>query len=386
MSTLAVNTITNAAGGNTAQINGMTPTAQSLQGFRNRIINGNMVIDQRNAGAAVTPTDGAYTLDRWKNFRSGGGAYTVQRATEVPNTTFSNSAVLTVTTADASIASTDYYAFNQDVEGFNAADLGWGTATAQAITLSFWIRSSVTGTWVAALCNTDGSRAYPATFTVSAANTWQYVTLTVPGETTGTWGKTNNVGLTLRFDLGTGSNGNGTANVWNTAGAFAGVRTSSSVNWIATLGATFYITGVQLEAGSVATPFERIDYGRQLQLCMRYFEKTYNIAAAPGTSTTEGRITAGGESQASPTTAGYLIGGRSWMVRKRATPTVVLYDNVGNAGKVSVGVWGVSNSNNNDAYVSDSSETSSFMGRTGAFGTRDSANTAQFHYTASAEL
>jgi hypothetical protein len=123
-----------------------------------------------------------------------------------------------------------------------------------------------------------------------------------------------------------------------------------------------------------------------LQLCQRYYEKTYNIADAPGTSTTEGRISTGGETQASPTTTGYIIGGRPWMVRKRAAPTVVLYDNLGNPGKVSPGVWGVSGFNNNEAYLSDVSETAAVMGRHGAFGTRDSANTAQFHYTASAEL
>jgi hypothetical protein len=238
-----------------------------------------MTIDQRNAGAAVTPSDGAYTLDRWVTFRSGGGAYTVQQSSTVPSGVFSKSIALTVTTPDASIAASEYYALNQYVEGFNAADFGWGTAAATSASLSFYIRSSVTGTWVVALCNADGSRAYPATFTISAADTWQYVTLNIPAITTGTWNTTNGSGITLRFDLGSGSNNNGTANTWNTTGSFAGTRTSGSVNWISTSGATLFITGVQLELGSTATPFEFRSIGTELGLCQRYYQ---NVKAGVG--------------------------------------------------------------------------------------------------------
>jgi hypothetical protein len=246
-------------------------TAPSGFGFKNRIINGDMRIDQRNAGASVMPADGQYTLDRWKGFRNGGGAYTVQRSSVVPSGVLSNSAALTVTTPDTSIVSTDYYAFNQDVEGFNAADFAWGTSAAMPVSLSFWLRTSVTGTWVVALLNADGSRAYPATFTVTVADTWQQVTLTIPGITSGVWGTTNGSGVTLRFDLGSGSSINGTANVWNTAGGFVGTRTLGSVNWIGTAGATFFLTGVQLEKGSTATAFDYRDYGRELIMCQRYY-------------------------------------------------------------------------------------------------------------------
>jgi hypothetical protein len=252
-------------------------TAPSGFGFKNRIINGDMRIDQRNAGASVMPADGQYTLDRWKGFRNGGGAYTVQRSSVVPSGVLSNSAALTVTTPDTSIVSTDYYAFNQDVEGFNAADFAWGTSAAMPVSLSFWLRTSVTGTWVVALLNADGSRAYPATFTVTVADTWQQVTLTIPGITSGVWGTTNGSGVTLRFDLGSGSSINGTANVWNTAGGFVGTRTLGSVNWIGTAGATFFLTGAQLEKGSTATAFDYRDYGRELSMCQRYYERTYPI-------------------------------------------------------------------------------------------------------------
>jgi hypothetical protein len=122
-------------------------------------------------------------------------------------------------------SSTDYYAFNQDIEGFNAADLAFGTADAETVTLSFLVRSSVTGTYAVALYNNGGTRGYPATYTISSANTWTFISLTIPGDTGGTWVTNNGVGITVRYDLGTGSNGNGTANTWNTSGSFAASRT-----------------------------------------------------------------------------------------------------------------------------------------------------------------
>jgi hypothetical protein len=269
MSTLAVNTITNAAGGNTAQINGMTPTADSLQGFRNRIINGNMVIDQRNAGASVTvSTSGVYVIDRWKNRANGGGAFSVQQSSTAP-AGFTNSSLYTVTTADSSIAAGDNYWIIQEIEGYNVADLDFGTANAKNITMSFWVRSSVTGTYSVFLSNgTTYNRGYVATYTINAADTWEQKSVTVAGDTTGTWGKTNGGGLSAGFNLGAGTNYQTTAGSWGSAFVQA---TSGTTQWISNSGATFYITGVQLEAGSVATPFERRPYGTELALCQRYY-------------------------------------------------------------------------------------------------------------------
>jgi hypothetical protein len=253
-------------------VNSNNISAVNSLGFRNRIINGDMRIDQRNAGLSVnSAAGGPFGVDRWRGYGSGGGVFTLQQSITVPNNRFRNSTILTVTTADTSIASTDFYAFNQDIEGFNTADLAFGTADAETVTLSFWVRSSVTGTYAVALYNNGGTRGYPATYTISSANTWTFISLTIPGDTGGTWVTNNGVGITVRYDLGTGSNGNGTANTWNTSGTFAASRTSSTVNWISTLNATFYITGVQLEAGSVATPFERRDYGRELIMAQRYY-------------------------------------------------------------------------------------------------------------------
>jgi hypothetical protein len=271
MSTLAVNSVTDANGGNTATINSMTPTADSLQGFRNRIINGDMRIDQRNAGASVTPSNENYTLDRWQAWLSQSAKYSVQQnaGSVTPPAGFTN--YLGVTSLSAySLAASDYFFISQKIEGFNFSDLAWGTINAQAVTLSFRVRSSLTGTFGGSIQNSAQNRSYPFTYTISAANTWETKTVTIPGETTGTWLTTNGLGAYIWFGLGVGSNLSGTANSWDSSAKFS-VTGATSV--VATNGATFYLTGVQLEVGSVATPFERRPYGTELSLCQRYFQK-----------------------------------------------------------------------------------------------------------------
>jgi hypothetical protein len=274
--------------------------------LRNRIINGDMRIDQRNAGASVTISAYGYALDRWGFQCSGGGAWTAQRSSTVP-TGFVNSLALTVTTADASIASTDVYQLFQKVEGFNVADLGFGTANAQTITIGFWVRSSITGTYSASVQNNAFNRGYVATFTVNAANTWEYKTLTVTGDTSGTWTTDNSIGMQFAIDLGSGSATNITAGSWQTVTTSA-LRTSGSVNWIATNGATFYITGVQLEVGTAATPFERRQYGQELALCQRYYMLSTNGYG--------GGYAAGG--------GNYRATSVSFPVTMRSSPTITL--------------------------------------------------------------
>lgn len=240
--------------------------------FRNRIINGDMRIDQRNAGAAVTINSAAntYTLDRWNGFgQAADGVFTVTQSSVAP-AGFVNSALVTVTTADASIGATQTYSLNQPIEGTNVADLGYGTATAATVTLSFWVRSSLTGVFGGAVTNSAGNRAYPFTFAIAAANTWEYKSVTIPGDTTGTWLTTTGIGLYLRFSLGAGSSVSATAGAWTSTASV--VSATGATNLIATNGATFYITGVQLETGSVATPFERRPFGTDLMLCQRYFQ------------------------------------------------------------------------------------------------------------------
>jgi hypothetical protein len=238
--------------------------------FRNKIINGNMVIDQRNAGASVTPADGAYTLDRWQYQASQASKFTVQQnaASVTPPTGFSNYLGATVA-ASVSVGSGDYFGLLQRIEGFNFADMAWGTASASPITVSFWVRSSLTGTFGGSLRNSAQNRSYPFTYIISSANTWEQKTVTIAGDTSGTWvGATNGTGLQVWFALGTGSTYSGTSGAWAGANYLSATGATSVV---ATNGATFYITGVQLEAGTTASPFEYRQYGTEFQLCQRYF-------------------------------------------------------------------------------------------------------------------
>jgi len=237
--------------------------------FRNRIINGAMVIDQRNAGASVTPTtDNTYTLDRYITALSQSSKFSVQQnaGSVTPPAGFNN--YLGVTSLSAySVLAGDYFAIQQRIEGFNTLDLGWGAAGASTVTLSFWVRSSLTGTFGGCLANSAFNRSYPFSYTISSANTWEQKTITVAGDTSGTWLKTNGIGIRVSFALGYGATyGNGTAGAW-VGSDLESVTGATSV--VGTNGATFYITGVQLEAGSTASPFEYRSYGTEFSLCQR---------------------------------------------------------------------------------------------------------------------
>jgi len=240
-------------------------------GFKNRIINGGMVIDQRNAGASVTPPIGSsFTLDRFNLVSSQASKFTVQQnaGAITPPVGFSN--YLGITSLSAySISSTDYFTLQHPIEGFNIADLGWGTVNASAITLSFWVRSSLTGTFGGALRNNAANRSYPFSYSIPIANTWTQISITVAGDTTGTWEITSNAGIRLDFGLGNGSTISGTAGTW-AAGLYRSATGAVSV--VGTSGATFYITGVQLEKGSTATSFDERAYGTELALCQRYYQ------------------------------------------------------------------------------------------------------------------
>ena len=230
-----------------------------------------MVNDQRNAGASVTPTvDGTYVLDRFKMQLSVASKYSVQQnaGSVTPPAGFGK--YLGVTSLSAySVGAGDYFVLTQLIEGFNTADLAWGTASAATVTLSFWVRSSLTGTFGGSFQNASGNRSYPFTYSIAAANTWEQKSITIAGDTSGTWvGATNGIGITVNLSLGTGTTYSGTAGAW--AGAnYASVTGATSV--VGTNGATFYVTGVQLEKGTVATSFDYRPYGTELALCQRYY-------------------------------------------------------------------------------------------------------------------
>jgi hypothetical protein len=238
-------------------------------GFRNRIINGAMVIDQRNAGASVTQTtSNLYGIDRFQSVGSVTSKFTFQQSSTAP-TGFINSTLIT-SSATTSVGSSDFYLYGQLVEGLNMADLAWGTASAATVTISFWVRSSLTGTFGGSVQNSDNSRNYPFSYTISAANTWEQKSVTIAGDTSGTWLTTNGIGMKVRWSMGAGSTVSGTAGAWSGTLYYSATGATSVVG---TSGATFYITGVQLERGSTASSFEYRSYGAELALCQRYYQK-----------------------------------------------------------------------------------------------------------------
>ena len=277
MSQLQVNQINDASGGVLAPISSV---------MRNRIINGAMVISQRNGTSSVTPTaSGTYNLDRWKTILTQASKFSIQQnaGSVTPPAGFINYAGITSTSA-YSVVSSDIFSFAQAVEGLNVTDLGWGTANAKTVTISFWVRSSLTGTFSVTVSNASQARSYPATFTISSANTWEQKSITVAGDTSGTWLTTNGIGVWLFFNLGSGSTFSATANAWGAGEIYAATGATSVVG---TNGATFYITGVQLEVGTQATSFEYRQYGTELSLCQRYF---YNLVAAAGAAASTTKV------------------------------------------------------------------------------------------------
>ena len=268
---MAISTIGTNSLSDPIAVNGYTPTASNMQPF-NRIINGAMTIDQRNAGAAVTPAHGGWTLDRWECFNNPGGKFSVQQnaGSVTPPAGFANYFGVT-SLSSYTVTGGETFTINTKIEGFNFSDMAWGTASATPITLSFWVRSSLTGTFGGALRNSSDTRSYPFAYTINSPTTWEYKTITISGDTTGTWvGATNGVGLRLHIGLGVGPTYSGTAGAWAAANY---VSATGATSVVGTSGATFYITGVQLEAGSTASPFAHENYGDTLRKCQRYYQK-----------------------------------------------------------------------------------------------------------------
>ena len=248
-----------------------------------------MVIDQRNAGNTVNNTTSSlYTLDRWQIYGTSASKFRIaQGGAPTPLAGFSQG-VQWYSLAATSVGSSDLYIFRTKIEGFNTADFSWGTASAKAVTLSFWVYSSLTGTFGGAFGNNNGDRSYPFTYTINSANTWEQKTITVAGDTSGTWDTTTGIGLAIVFSLGAGSTFSGTAGAWASANYYSA---SGTTNFVSTNAATLYITGVQLEKGATATAFDYRPYGTELALCQRYFVRmgdgnSFPVASAQCYSTT----------------------------------------------------------------------------------------------------
>jgi hypothetical protein len=312
-----------------------------------------------------------FSADRWGTQASQNSKATFQQSATAP-TGFTNSVVVTSSSA-YSPTSSDYFWLYQTIEGFNIADLGWGSASAQTVTLSFWVRASVTGTYSVRVG--DGSRSYVSTYTVNSANTYEYKTITIAGDQSGTWNTTNGTGIQLQFDLGCGSTRTtSTTNAWQ-AGDYQ--KATGSVSLVATSGATLYITGVQLEAGTVATSFDWRPYGTELALCQRYFQKTYDITTAPGTATNVGAAI----SRYQAASNAFLVELQTFtQVSMRAIPTVTAYScNSGASGNITVNGSNASIVSMNDAGFNSYGYPQLTSGAT-------AGNDCRGQFTASAEL
>ena len=288
-----------------------------IAGSRNRIINGDMRIDQRNAGASVSVTDGTYTVDRFKYVGSS-SRITAQRSTSSLPIGFDYALLLT--SVGANTPSSEANGIWQVIEANNVSDLAYGTANAKTTTLSFWVRSSAAATYGGAIQNASLNRSYPFSYTINSTNTWEYKTIAITGDTSGTWNTTGTSGgLTVVFSSGASSGFKGTANTW--AGADYRDATGTS-NLQATNAATLSITGVQLEPGSTATPFERRSYGQELALCQRYALSSIPVGAGWGSN----KGIAGSVGSMSQSTSARVPVFFNFPVQMRAAPTITTYN------------------------------------------------------------
>ena len=372
MSNISVNTITDASGGSTASINGLTPQASNMQPH-NLIINGAMTVDQRNAGAAVTGV-GTFPVDRFQfvPHTGGGGAARAQQVLDGPDG-FLYSTKLTVTTA----GSGDLYLV-QNIEANNLLSVGYGTPTAKQTTLSFWVKSSIAGIQSVFLYRPEVTRAVTLSYTINQSDTWEYKTIVIPSDTTGVNTRTNTTAVTLHWFVSSSS----TATENTAWKAVDGQRAvTGQVALASTLNATWQITGVQLEEGSSGSSFAHENVADTLQKCLRYYQKTYDYGTAVGASTELGWAWYGTDYDVGITST-FQSQGIRFETTMRNPPTMVSYDALGNSGKCTRYRVGGGPSNNNGASI-DLITTKSF--RHFGQGTAGTGNIA-FHYTADAEL
>ena len=329
------------------------PTASTINaantfGFKNRIINGGMTIDQRNAGASTTAIN-TYTVDRlsFDTSQSGKGTWGQNLNSVTPPAGYTNYLGFQSSSAYSVVAS-DYFRFGQKIEGFNTADLAWGTANAKTVTLSAWVRSSLTGTFGGAVTNSSQAVGYAFSYSIPVANTWTQISVTVAGPATGTWLTTNGAGIFLIFSLGVGSTFSATAGSWITQNFINSATGAVSV--VGTSGATFYITGVQLEVGSQATSFDFRSIGQEFLLCQRYYSQTATYGSLPTTAGISGYRGAIAYATTQAT------GGFYFPCEMRTTPTVTPYSANGTSG-----VWTLPGNVNTGATTANSVGTNGFM-------------------------
>jgi len=356
-------------------------TNSQIGGRRNIIINGAMQVAQRGTSQASITSTGYYTIDRWQVAITNGGTWTMSQDTDVPTGEgFANSLKMDCTTADTSFGASDSLYVRTKLESQDCQNMKKGTSSAEKVTLRFWVKSSKTGTHIVELLDNDNSRFVSLAYTISSANTWENHTLTFPADTTGVFANDNGVGLGIHWYMGAGSNiSSGTlGTTWHTTQAN---RAAGQVNLADSTDNNWYLTGVQLEVGEQATPFEHRSFGEELALCQRYYEKSYEYGTASGTSISTGSIQAGGGVTGATTS---FIGGFSirYKTSKRSSPTVTMYDKSGNSGKIHRIQLGSVSSANNTATVENGGTT----GFTAYSASGVSASGLQGHFEADSEL
>ena len=308
-------------------------TASNFSG-RNLISNGEFLIAQRSTAAVTTSAgsnEGYQTVDRWRFYVVGTAAFTQQQVeltTDAAPDGFSRALKIDCTTADTSVAAGDYVNLQQNIEGFDWAHLNYGRSDAKTVTISFWVKATKTGTYTFGLRNEAANRSYVAEYTVNSTNTWEKKTITIAGDTSGTWTTDNGLGARCAFSLMNGTDGTAAANSWH-AGNYC--STTNQVNGMDNTDNNFLITGVQLEVGP-ATEFEHRFYGDELLRCQRYYE---GVIMGTGTA-----IFRTWTNQTNVTNVEY-----NYKVEKRASPTFSLEGN---------GTWHPGGDSGMSAYPSTS--------------------------------
>ena len=347
--------------------------SQTALSNRNMIINGAMQVSQRGTsftgfGAAVN-----YGIDRFANYHSSDGAFTISQETSVVPTDFTHALKIQTTTADASIAAGQRLIVFTRCEGNVVSQLNFGTSNAKTVTLSFYVRSSITGTHGGALGNGSDNRNYPFTYTISSADTWEQKTITIAGDQTGTWATGTGRSLQVVWGLGVGSTYSGSAGAW--AAGDINSATGATTGVLGTLNATWYLTGVQLEIGETATPFEHRSYGDELARCWRYYEKRGQPATATAWAYNEMSVVIANATN--------YVQGDKYKVEKRADPTLAFYSRNGTSGKISAFANGADVTG---SWAQNAKGATGFHAVVGPGSSVTQGNGYEYGYTADAEL
>ena len=346
--------------------------------FRNIVINGDMQVSQRATSTASITGNGYHTIDRFNTINTTLGTWTQSQDTDVPTGQgFATSLKMDCTTADASPASGDRLDVQQRFEGQNLQYLKKGTSSAESLTLSFWVKAVKTGTNIVELWDSDNVRQISQAYTISSSNTWEKKTLTFPGDTTGALNNDNGNSLQVSWFLAVGSDySSGTLSTTWTSNTNAN-RAVGQVNHADSTSNNFWITGIQLETGSVATDFEVVPYDQNLERCLRYYEKSYSPGTAPGTTTDTGRHSFFFNTTHNSYAGGFI----EYVVQKRATPTITTYaPGDGTSGEGSFYEFG-SSTTNAALTVAEENEVGFTVYRTGT-----NCNVMALHYQTSSEL